>query len=487
MKKSIKIVLVFLLLSAFFLTGCGSEKDAKKLTRYQIFATYDAQNLTLDATQTVNFINRTEFLLDEVCFHLYPSAFRENARFKPVEESLTTVAYNEGVNFGGVTIKNLAVEGEERAVEISGDDENILVVPLDRPLYPNDEVKISFDFTLKIPKVRHRFGHSDGVTNLGNWYPVVCAIEEGKFVTAPYYCIGDPFYSDCADYQVELTLPENLVVASSGSGKREGEKYSFTAKSVRDFALAIAEFKTVEQRSEGVTVKYYYQKDADPQANLDTATRALQTFGELFGEYPYETYSIVETELCCGGMEYPALSMLNSALNRSLYTETIIHETAHQWWYALVGNDEVTYPWLDEALAEYSTSLFYEKHPDYGVDPKTRRANNLAAYMLYIEKEGVSDDMTRPIYEYENGFEYSYSAYLKGEIMFSSVRSLLGDEKFFKSLKNYQTAYRYRIAKPDDLIGAFEKTANRELASFFNAWLNGEVKTFNELSPFRAD
>ncbi len=478
MKKIIHIILVFLLSSACFLFGCGSGNDAKKLTRYQIFATFDAQNLTLEAKEEVNFLNDTDFVLDEVCFHLYPSAFREGARFKSVEESLTSIAYYEGVNFGGIEVKNLTVEGKEREVEISGDDENILVVSLSEPLYPNDEVKIAFDFSLKIPKVRHRFGYCDGVTNLGNWYPIVCAIEEGKFITAPYYDIGDPFYSNCADYLVEITLPQNLVVASSGAGKRDGDKYTLSASSVRDFALSIAEFKNAHEKINDTTVTYYYRYDANPENSLKSATDALKTFSSLFGEYPYKTYSVVETQFYCGGMEYPALSLVNCALNSSLYTEAIVHETAHQWWYALVGNDEVNEPWLDEALAEYSTSLFYEKNASYGVDPKVRRANNLSAYMVYIDKEGVSDDMSRPLYEYTNSFEYSYSAYLKGELMFSSLRSVVGEQNFFTALKNYQTAYRYKNAKTDDIIGVFEKTSNRTLAPFFNAWLKGEVKTF---------
>jgi aminopeptidase N len=66
-------------------------------------------------------------------------------------------------------------------------------------------------------------------------------------------------------------------------------------------------------------------------------------------------------------MEYPALVMISDNIGEHIsYEEVIVHEVAHQWWYSLVGNDQINYGFLDEGLTEYSTILFFENNPEYG-------------------------------------------------------------------------------------------------------------------------
>ena len=66
-------------------------------------------------------------------------------------------------------------------------------------------------------------------------------------------------------------------------------------------------------------------------------------------------------------MEHPALVMISDNLEQSAYLEVVAHETAHQWWQGVVGNNEIEYGFLDEGLAEYSVVLFYENYPEYNL------------------------------------------------------------------------------------------------------------------------
>ena len=86
----------------------------------------------------------------------------------------------------------------------------------------------------------------------------------------------------------------------------------------------------------------------------------VEFFSKIFGEYPYKTLTVVKTPFVYGGMEYPNLVFVSDSVNskEELY-KVVVHEIAHQWWYGIVGNNEYTYPWLDEALTEFSTILFY--------------------------------------------------------------------------------------------------------------------------------
>ena len=103
--------------------------------------------------------------------------------------------------------------------------------------------------------------------------------------------------------------------------------------------------------------------------DIDLATKiskeSIEIFNDMFGKYPYNIYSVIASDFYIGGMEYPTLSMIDEGLytnkNKFLLEYVIAHETAHQWWYSVVGNDEVSEPWLDEALTEYSTILSFEK------------------------------------------------------------------------------------------------------------------------------
>ena len=197
MRKALKIIAA-LLVVCFVLPIAACGKSEEKRTRYEINATYDEQNRVLSAEMTVNYINKTDSVLDEVCFHLYPAAFREGARFSPVPEELSSAAYYDGVNYGGIEISSVLAMGESREINVIGQDEDILSVPVGE-LYPDDEAQIGIKFSVTVPKIRHRLGVTKSGVNLGNFYPVACVYENGNFRTDPYYENGDPFYSECAD------------------------------------------------------------------------------------------------------------------------------------------------------------------------------------------------------------------------------------------------------------------------------------------------
>lgn len=493
MKKRIKIfaVILSILCAVGCLSACSSKSKEGERSKYTINAVYNAESKTVSAEMTVDYYNASEAILDEVCFHLYPASFREGARFSPVPSDAVSSAYPSGISFGGITVSGLTLNGESREINIGGQDDDILVVnlPEDKKLYPSERVSIGMNFTLKLPEVRHRFGYIGDTVNLGNWYPIACVYENGNFVTDPYYASGDPFYSDCSDYSVSITVPDGYSVACSGAGgmatDESGRKvYTSEIKSARDYAAVIGKFKMLGTAVNGVDVNYYYTDDVQPEVSMTAAADAIKTFSELFGEYPYKSYSVVQTAFLHGGMEYPALSMISDAVTGELYTEVIVHETAHQWWYGVVGNNEVAHAWMDEGLTEFSTSVFYQKNPSYNVDYDKRIADALGAYILYYDTfKYINKDtsMTRKVCDYADSFEYTYMTYVKGELMFESLRTTLGDEKFFAGLKNYYETYKFQNAAPDDMIGCFEKASNRELKSFFSGWLDGKVGLYGDL------
>lgn len=486
-----KCIIVFL--CAVFvlpLAACkehGSDVLDRNVTTYRIDATYDGMN-TVTASAEITYVNNYDVGLPELKFHLYPNAFREGAKYQPVHESERAAAFPRGASYGGIAISNLSRGGEAVEVTLAGEDEDILAVPLDSVLQPMSSVTVRMDFTLTLPYARHRFGMTDKSVNLGNWYPIACVYSGGGFLTDPYYATGDPFYSEIANYEVKLTAPGSMNIAATGSSTSatEGDKTVCTAsaRAVRDFAAVIGTFDVATVKTGDVDVQYFYYDDSEAEASLQTAADALTVFSEKYGAYPYDTYTVVQTGFLQGGMEYPQLVMISDALNPSLYKEAIVHETAHQWFYGLVGNDQIRTPWLDEALAEYSTYLFYKWKPEYEVPFEDKIADTLSGFILYCDvyKHGGRDDtsMTRALNEYDNQSEYTYLTYAKGALLFDSLRRTIGDVRFEAALKSYVETYFLQTATPDCLIACFEKTAGRDLKGFFDSWTSGKVMLYGD-------
>jgi aminopeptidase N len=192
-------------------------------------------------------------------------------------------------------------------------------------------------------------------------------------------------------------------------------------------------------------------------------------------------FNVVETNFVHGGMEYPNLVYISDAIDSvEDYQNVIIHETAHQWWYGIVGNSAYHYGWLDEGLTEYSTLLFYEQNPSYNVNIKESIKASTNSYVLFEEiyteyLENLDTSLDRNISEYDTEPEYVYMAYVKGMLLFDNLRDVVGDKKFFKALKDYYSNNIFELVTPNTLIDDFSVSCKTNLKSFFDSWINGEV------------
>jgi aminopeptidase N len=202
----------------------------------------------------------------------------------------------------------------------------------------------------------------------------------------------------------------------------------------------------------------------------------------MFGKYPYTSLAVVQTSFLNGGMEYPGLVYISDRAKGEMYRDVTVHEIAHQWWYGIVGSNQISNAWLDETLAEYSATLFYEKQPQFGIGYSARIADALGAYALFCDFfDGVSDtSMNRRLPDFNTPLEYTVMTYTKGQVMMDSLRKTIGDNAFFDGLRKYFADNYLKIAAPDNLVGSFESTSKRELNAFFSTWLDGKAVTFNK-------
>ena len=485
------IIILTCLFAGLICFGCNKSDNinslSKGLTNYDIKLTLDAENMQATATQTVSYVNQTGAILKHVKFHLYPQFFEYGATNNVISPTQLNNAYPNGMSYAEFNIDRVKANGIDGTVQYEGEHDGILVVTLNNSLTPNEVCEIEIDFSFTLPNCNHRFGYGENTINLANFYPIACVFENGEFSTNPYHPNGDPFYSDMANYCVTITHSSQYIVASSGkeTNKQTSENTTtttFKANMIRDFAMVLSnQFKTISSEHNNTKIYYYYFSDNSPETSLKAGTDSIKTFSKLFGEYPYATFSIVETNFVHGGMEYPNLVMISNEIeSQDDYLNVIIHETAHQWWYGLVGNDEFKHPWLDEALTEFATVLFYDNNEGYNLTHKqiidTASENYALFVSVYEDVLGSLDTSMRPVDKYQTEPEYTYCIYVKGALMFDSLYQLIGKNNFLNSLKTYYNQNRYTNTTPTDLISAFEQGSNTKLNNFFSAWLNGKVQ-----------
>ena len=482
MKKVLGWILIFVC-TVFCVGGLsGCKKEEKGRTRYEINAEYIPENHTLTATAKVTFQNPTDNELSILKFQLYPNAYRKDALYTPVSSAYSSSAYYAGASYGEMVISS--VHGS-KGWEVLGEDENILYAYLERPLYPDDKVTLDIGFIVKLAEVNHRTGVTKHTVNLGNFYPILCGIEGGGFVETVYYSDGDPFLSDCADYRVTFTAPKDYVVASTGAiieeRTLESKKiHTLSASNVRDFALVLSgDFRIATTKIGETTLSYYYYDDKSPVKTLDLIEESFSFYEKNFGEYPYENYAVAQTGFCFGGMEYPCLVMVSDTLVEEGVARVIAHETAHQWWYGVVGSNQIDEAWQDEGLAEYSTLLFFEEYEKYGFTREGLIKEALEEYRSYYDVYGsvlgrADTRMSRSLKDFISDYEYKCIAYDKGLLMWDTLRKSVGEKKFIDGLRRYYSTYRFQTATPRDLIGSFEK-AGLDIEGFFESFLGGKA------------
>ncbi|MDD3831047.1 MAG: M1 family metallopeptidase [Clostridia bacterium] len=489
LKKRITILLLALiLLLTLSLSCCGQpnlNKVSKDLDNYSVSATFDDKNMVLSAVQVVEFTNRGQVTVDCVKFHIYANAYSQDNCSSVVMQDDRLSAYYNGYSYGSISFDSVSVNNETCAYIIEGDNEDILNIPLRTPLASNKSVKITMVYEVNLANIRHRLGYGDNTVNFGNCFPILCVLCEGAYRCHSYTPIGDPFLSDVANYQVSLTVPSTYQVAHTGSLTDKSQKdalttYLVNALAVREFAFVLSQsFTTLCGEHSNGTNSYMYYNDPSAQSTLELITEAVAYFSKLFCQYPYPNLSVVQTDLCYGGMEYPALVMVAVIDDVAQYRHTVVHEIAHQWLYALVGNDQINDAWMDEGLVEFVTAMFFDNHPQYELTMDSIMSSNYANYAVYIDvktsfAKDVDTSMNRSIYEYSNWQEYAYINYVKGCIMFYEIYKTMGNVKFNKALNRYVSQYGFAIATSADMIECFSLVQGSDLNSLFKAYLLGE-------------
>lgn len=428
--------------------------------RYNIELTVDPGEARVTGRQQITYTNVAEEPLEAILLRLLPNA----------------------PGYGGTMTVTHLLRSEQSVVPELDLDNTALRVPLSPQLETGRMVKLSMDFVVDVPTSRVSghglFSYVRGVMALPTVYPLIPVYNERGWNAQIAPVHGDDVFSEVAIYDVQVTAPPDFTLIASGAcGTPEDGTWTCSAAPMRDFTVILGEhYARAGRETEGVVVNSYFYEwhAAGGNKALEVAVDALEAFNDYFGPYPYTELDVVETPNYLGGMEYSGLVVVEDRLYPGVSTVEWLtaHEVAHQWWMVVVGNDQVNEPWLDEALTQYSTMLYYEAV--YG----KQRANGILNSVFVQTHEALKrtdQDMAAglPADAYPPNLYFDV-VYDKGALYFHELRKRVGDDLFFETLRTYYDRHRYRVATAESFLDTVEDVTGDRHRDLYESWISGE-------------
>lgn len=380
---------------------------------------------------------------------------------------------------GDITVNRVLVNSApaEQTTRLAHNTAIRLAVPPAGPLtvdlsFTTRLEQTSGDFTL--------FGWAGPVLSLPGFFPMLAVQQNGQWVLTEPPLHGDVLFSQVALYQLDLTLPPDMVMVSSGVvvnviDNPDGSRtWRAAGGPLRDMTVIAGPFHTISASAAGATVTSYYLADHETAARLvlSHAAASLRLYSDSFGPYPYTELDVVEAPLGYRGMEYTGLILIGTNLytdQRDFLTFLVAHETAHQWWYALVGSNPYQYPWLDEGLTEYSAFDYYR-----GVFGQAKAEQLLTGRWQIPFEIGASGGVDGQVDQPAAAFDpvsYELLVYSKAALFFNALRQQLGDETYRQVIRTYLAENKYRIATPQIFLATAERVSGQNLNPLVEKWL----------------
>jgi len=478
--------------------------------RYEIKANISVEAKTLSAKQQVTFTNNSSETLKEVYFHIYP-----NRKYRPDEEKFIrryggyfkVNPFPEGLPDKGMDIHSVTVDGQDAKFMIEGEDATLLQVSLATPLSPQETINIEMSYDVILPHAYARFGWHDRIIKLSHWYPILSVYDKNGWHTYPFYPFHRPFFSEAANYEVTVTVPQDQVMIHTGlkdSEKSLGDgRKEVVLKSdmpVRDFTIAMSpDYKMVEGAFNGIALKSFYlpSDKAAAQDALVFAKDLMQYYTKLFGPYPYQEFSIAPVPLGYGGEQMSNMVFIDTRVYRlpgflkRYFDFMVSHEVGHQWIYNLVGMNEYGEMWLEEGVNSHFILQYLEDK--YGKDaeiidyphwfkdyewilPKLTFKRTRDYRYKMIARIGYDHAVVDKLSKFKEPSSIFSLTYGKGARIVAMVKAVMGDESFERLFERIFDAYRFKNLSIDDFIDMAEQESGQDLSSFFDDWLYTDKK-----------
>lgn len=512
-----KIILLFTLL--YTANSFAQDNYWQQKLYFDIDVTLIEKEKVLTGKETIIYKNNSPREIDFIWFHLWPNAYKNNstALYQQLNSDDSRKKKLDVKTSGSIEGLSFTVNGSPAQTEAHPNLTYIDIIKLKLPaaLKPGDSVSIATPFTVKLPEYFSRSGHADGQFMICQWYPKPAVFDKDGWHEMPYLDMGE-FYSEYADYKVNITLPAHYVVAATGElqskdelslyksigtknatsrkgnpvlyEKKTGVKtLAYVASNVPDFAWftdkdLVIQFDTIQLNS-GKTVdafSYYHNKKNSLWANsIDYIKNAVHFYSNAIGNYEYPVVQAIEgpKNNSSGGMEYPMVTLITSPDAKAETLDAVItHEVGHNWFMSMLGSNERMHTWQDEGMNSYYQFRYeaekYRVNSIFGdAIPADLKKLPLKDFQGAVYNAMMSIPMDSaiqtPAAAFANSNDYGIVSYVKAAIWMYLLESTLGPEKVDAAFKYYFSLWKHKHPQPSDMKAAFEKSIGGNLDDFF--------------------
>ncbi|MBC7663243.1 MAG: M1 family metallopeptidase, partial [Caulobacter sp.] len=412
-------------------------------------------------------------------------------------------------------------------------NKTMMRIDLPQPLKPGARYSFSMGWSFKVPELNvlgrrsgfERFdeGDKNDLFEIAQWYPRMAAYYDVAGWQNKQYLGDGEFTLEFGDYDIELTVPADHIVASTGelqnpdavlsAAQRErlrqartaskpvvivtqaeaelAEKsrssatrtWRFKASNVRDFAWAssrkfIWDAQGVKSGANDVMAMSYYPKEGNPlweKYSTQAVIHTIDQYSKYSFDYPYPTAISVNGPV--GGMEYPMISFNGPRPTKDKKTgeityskqtkygliSVIIHEVGHNYFPMIVNSDERQWTWMDEGINSFVQYLaeqaWEENYPRSRSEPR--------AIVDYMRSKNQVPIMTNS----ESLLQFGNNAYAKPATALNVLReTVLGRELFDFAFREYAQRWKFKRPTPSDFFRTMEDASGTDLDWFWRGW-----------------
>ncbi|MEW6373386.1 MAG: M1 family metallopeptidase [Pseudomonadota bacterium] len=514
---------------------------------YKLRATLDEDKRAITGSGTVTYYNNSPDTLSYLWVQLDQNMFRADSDNRNISTIPSRDAWQkggaEGVKFdamrfafesrkfeGGFDVKSVKTADGRPLHHVI--NKTMMRIDLPQPMKPGARFSFAMEWRFNIPEMNvlgRRMGFErfkeDGndIFEIAQWFPRMAAYYDVAGWQNKQYLGDGEFTLEFGDYDVEITVPSDHIVASTGvlqnpgavltSAQRErlaqakkaskpviivtqaeaeaAEKlrsktmktWRFKADNVRDFAFAssrkfIWDAQAIKSGDTDVMAMSYYPKEGNPlweKYSTPAIVHTIEQYSKYSFDYPYPTAISVNGPV--GGMEYPMISFNGPRPTKDKKTgeityskatkygliSVIIHEVGHNYYPMIVNSDERQWTWMDEGLNSFLQFLaeqaWEENYPARRGEPR-----NIVDYMRSKNQVPI---MTNA----ESTLQRGANAYAKPATALNVLReTVLGRELFDFAFREYGRRWKFKRPTPADLFRTMEDASGTDLDWFWRGW-----------------
>jgi hypothetical protein len=357
----------------------------------------------------------------------------------PTGSSVSTIAFNvTPFRQGNASLTGVTVNGNNANAQKSDQTALVSMSPA-LPSGGSATIRIDYVATLNASSngEKYLFAQADGIMSAYRWIPWLS--RDNRYDRPS---VGDPWVTPAsASVNVTITTDRVLKFASTGVRKsvsNNGLTQKFSARNVRDFNFSAApDYRTSSRTTNNTRITFYY-RTMSPGKVLDLAARAVQNYSSNVGTRPYGQINIGEVGpySTWAAIESPGHFWIPRGTPARLLPWEVVHEVAHEWFYAAVGNDQASEPFADEALADFM-------------------ARNLIN--SWASSSCAEDDLDQSVYDLAGC--YPWVIYVQGNLYLRKYRDEVGNAAFWRGVSNYYSANKFRIGHTRELLDALDRAS----------------------------